>query len=189
VFAKKAFVQRFASVRFDGVLAATERDDLMRVLRSAGATVTSWNACGAHTYATATLGPGATAESVGSSARAHVVSPPLAILRIAPDAPRTLAALEHALGGVGRPAGITECRRIDAALVIECDPRVTGLATLVALVDVELAHAPGRTIEPLVGLDDETLVAFAAALLAEPDLDAARLIEPHVARAMAPVAG
>lgn len=185
MFAKKAFVERSASVRFDGVLASNERDDAARALASCGATVTSWNTCGQRTYATVALDDAASVEEAAARLTARIDSPPLAILRITPDVPRLLPALERALGGPGRPVGVRECSRVDASLVIECDVRVTSLSMLVALVDCELAHAPGRTIEPLVGLDDETLVAFAAVALREPELDARRLIEPHLARAIA----
>ncbi|GAC1309861.1 MAG: hypothetical protein NVSMB21_16990 [Vulcanimicrobiaceae bacterium] len=190
MFAKKAFVQRFASVRFDGVLVPAERDVVTRAVASCGATATSWAACGSRTYATLSLSPACDVPAIeraiasGRSA-VRVDAPPLVVLRVAPSAPRLLGSLGEALGGPGRPAGVRDARRVDDALVVECDPRVTPLATLVALIDVELASAPGRSIDPLVPLDDETLVAFAAALLCEPDLDCRRLIEPHLARVSA----
>ncbi len=183
--AKKAFVQRFASVRFDGALAERERDEATRSLGSAGATVTSWTRCGTRSYATVSLASDVTTATLAELTCAQVVSPPLLVVRVVPDAPRALPALERALAGPGRPAGVRDVRRVDASLVVECDGRVTALATLVALIDVELATAPGRTIEPLIGLDDETLVAFAGVLLAEPALDRARLIETHVAAMLA----
>jgi len=185
VVAKEAFVQRFASVRFDGVLAASERDEATRALVSAGATVTSWNACGARTYATAALGSDVATATLSALIGADVVSPPLLVLRVVPDAARALAGLEAALGGAGRPAGIRDARRVAAAVVVECDAARTPLATLVALIDTELAFAPGRTLEPLVGIDDATLVAFAGAALAEPDLDENCLIETHLAAFLA----
>ncbi|GAC1304433.1 MAG: hypothetical protein NVSMB19_15280 [Vulcanimicrobiaceae bacterium] len=185
MLAKKAFVKRFASVRFDGVLDVSQRADATRALRSAGATVTSWNGCGDRTYATLTLAGDEPGTALPLLPRAEIVTPPLLVVRIVPEAPRTLGALERALGGAGRPAGIRDVRLVDGAVVVECDAALTTLATLVALVDVELATAPGRTIEPLVGLDDDALVAFAGAMLAEPGLDASRLIEPHRDRALA----
>ena len=103
--------------------------------------------------------------------------PPLAVLRVAPDAPRRLAALSEALGGPGRPAGVCELRAEASALVVEIDARRTPLALVLALIDAELENAPGRTIEPLVILDDGALAAFAGDLLGEPSLDASRLIE------------
>lgn len=195
--AKKAFVKRFASVRFDGVLASSERDDATRALASAGATVTSWNVCGERTYATVSVStePAKASRSADIATAmlairvpGSMVSPPLLILRITPDAARALPVLERALGGVGRPAGIIDACCVDGALVIECDTRRTSLATLVALVDTELATAPGRTIEPLVGLDDETLVAFARTALCEPELDTERLIETHLVRVLSSAA-
>lgn len=176
-------MQRFASVRFDGVLAPSERDAATRAIVSAGATVTSWNACEARTYATVSLAGDVSA--LRDAVDGIVDEPPLLVVRVTPTAPRFVAALAHALGGSGRPAGVVAAHRSASDVVVECDPRVTSLATLVALVDCELVTAPGRRIEPLVGIDDATLVAFAAVVLGEPDLEPSRLLEPHLADALA----
>jgi len=167
------------------VLAQSERDDATRAVVSAGATVTSWNVAGARTYATVSLGANVAPATLAALLRAEVVSPPLLILRVTPDASRALPGLERALSGPGRPIGVRDVRLLADAIVVECNANVTPLTLLVALIDIELASTSGRTIEPLIGLDDETLVAFARALLCEPELDSQRLIETHLADAIA----
>ncbi len=97
-------------------------------------------------------------------------------LEITPREAELLPALERALGGPGRPAGIREAAAGQGGLVLECD-REVSLRLVLDLIDLELAPSPGRTIAPLLPLSDACLTAFAAATLGVPDLDANRLIE------------
>ncbi|MDQ2857977.1 MAG: hypothetical protein M3R53_04910 [Candidatus Eremiobacteraeota bacterium] len=173
-------MKRSASIRFDHVLAAGEREIAARTLRSAGATVTSWNDAGQRSYAALSVEPAASLVPLPAGGDGRIDEPPLVVLRITPAAPERLAALAGALGGAGRPHGVTSCRLDGAALIVELRAQTTPLAFIVALVDVELAPSPGRRIEPLLPLDDVTLTAFARDVLAEPDLDANRLIETHL---------
>ncbi len=172
-------MNRFASVRYDGVLDEQERNEASRSLRSAGVRATSWTTGAGRTYASVTFSD-EPALRAAAGAMARVDVPPLAVLRIAPDAPRRLAALSDALGGPGRPVGVCELRAEAAALVVEIDASRTPLALVLAVIDAELQSAPGRTIEPLVILDDAALAAFAGDLLGEPSLDASRLIETYL---------
>ena len=172
-------MKRFASVRYDGVLAPGERQAEARTLASSGAEVTSWSAAGGRTYAGIVFGPEAPIATA-PPALGRIDVPALVALRVLPDAPRALDALEAAFGGAGRLAGVIDARRDGDALVIECDAARTPFDLVIAAIDVELAHAPGRRIEPLLPLDDATLTAFAAAVLGEPDLQPTRLIETHL---------
>jgi hypothetical protein len=172
-------VKRFAGVRYHGVLDETGRNAATRSLRSAGAEPTSWTSGAGYTYASVLLGSECDVERIVAEG-GRVDCPPLVVLRIRPDAGRRLAALESALGGPGRPAGVLEARPDGGALIVEFDARRTPLDVVVALVDAELASAPGRTIEPLVTLDDRTLTGFASSLLNETALDPSRLIETHL---------
>jgi hypothetical protein len=171
-------LQRFTSVRFERALADGERDDIARLLSSVGATVTSWSVLPAfgRSYALAARGP---AAGLPSMPGARVDEPPIVPLEIVPLHAGRLPALEVALGGRGRPAGVRECVRSGNSLLVELDESVTPLSFVVALVDVELEAAPGRRIVPLLGLGDESLADFASAMLREPDLDASRLIETY----------
>ena len=181
-------MKRSASIRFDDVLAAGEREIAARTLRSAGATVTSWNDAAGHSYAALSIEPEASLVPRPVGLAGRIDEPPLVILRITPAAPARLAALSGALGGEGRPRGVADCRSEGAALIVELDPQTTSLAFVVALIDVELAPWPGRRIEPLLPLGDATLAAFARDVLGEPDLDPGRLIETHLDRLLATLA-
>lgn len=160
-------MKRFASVRFDGVLGPNERDEATRSYISDGATVTSWKATGTRTYVTFEVGPA-------------LAIPALAVLRVTPNARRRLPALHSALGGAGAPAAVYAAYLDGDAVVVEFDPRRTSLSLVVATIDAELRAAPGRTIEPLVPIDDDTLCAFAGDVLGEPLLDVSRLIETYL---------
>ncbi len=173
-------MKQFASVRFADVLAASERAAATRTLRSAGATVTSWNEAAGRTYARLALSaPGACERTSAAFPEAHVSAPPLVVLRVTPDLPRRLPAIAHALAGAGRPAGVVASATEADAYVVEIDVRTTSLATIVTLVDLETGER-ARRIEPILPLEDETLAAFAAAILGEPSLDATRILEPYV---------
>ena len=170
-------MKRFASLRYDGVLAPRERDETTRSLASAGIAVTSWNAASGRTYARVTL-PASLSSATELPGR--IDEPPLVVLRVIPDAPPGLALVHDALAGPGRPLGVVDARLDDDTLVVELDASRTPLALLVAVVDIALGAAAKRRIEPLLPLDDATLSAFAGALLGEPDLDSSRLIETHL---------
>lgn len=168
---------------------------MTRALASVGAAATSWKTCGDRTYATLAIDvePHARTQAAvdfeslanlaadACGANARLAELPYLVVRIVPDAPRVLPALAAALGGPGRPAGVRDVLALGDAIVVECDGALTSLATLVALVDCELASAPGRTIEPLVAFDDATLSAFVGHVLREPELEPGRLIETHLA--------
>jgi hypothetical protein len=166
-------------VTYDSVLAADERDSASRELASAGATVTSWNAAAGRTYAAIVCAPDA---SLGAEETPGVrfSEPPLAVVRVEPDAARNVGTLHGAFSGPGRLNGVLDARIDGSAVVIEVDTAVTPLALVVAAIDAELSSSPGRRIVPLLPLDDATLVALAGALLCEPDLTVSRLIETHL---------
>jgi hypothetical protein len=69
---------------------------------------------------------------------------------------------------------------LEGGFVLEVDPRTTPLRLIVDLVDVELERRPGRTITPLVALDDDALAGLAAAVLATPEIDRSRVLETYV---------
>jgi hypothetical protein len=101
------------------------------------------------------------------------------VLEIAARDARRHAGLATALGGPAGLAGVVEARAFPGGVLVELDPRVTPLAVLVDLVDVELGADRGRTIVPLLGLDDETLARFAGAILGA-DIDRSRIVETYV---------
>lgn len=171
-------MKRFASITFDAVVAESERDVAVHSLASAGALVTSWTAAGDRTYAL--VARHAAGDLPASTSHVRIDEPPLVVLRITPSDTAAVGALERAFAGPGRPRGVVHAARERAAIVVALAPRVTPLSLCVAFVDTVLATGRGRTIEPLLPLDDTTLVEFAGALLGEPQLDASHLIETHL---------
>ncbi len=172
---------RIAGVRFSGVLVECEREDVLRVVGSAGATPTSWGVAANRTFASLALTPSADTGAVAALLPNAVVSDPArAVLRIVPDDASEVARLEDALAGPGGFAGVAFAATESNALVIEVDVHVTPLSNILAVVDLETG-AHRRRIEPILPLDDATLAALAGALLHEPDLnDASRVIETHL---------
>jgi hypothetical protein len=166
-------------VTYDSVLAADERDSASRELASAGATATSWNVAAGRTYAALACDPDASLEAT-TSPGIRFYEPSLVALRVEPDAARSVPALYEAFSGPGRLAGVLDARVDGPAVVIEIDASRTSLALVVAAIDAELSSSPGRRIASLLPFDDATLVAFAGALLSEPDLAVSRLIETHL---------
>lgn len=182
-------MKRYASVRFGDALDRQERESATRALRSAGATATSWKTTAARTYAGLEVDREADFKRLGDRLagerlderlpNARLDVPPLGVLRVRPVHAHLLARLSDALGGAGRPSGIIELVSDGDAVVVEFQPQRTPLHLVIALIDGELATAPGRTIEPLVPFDDATLAAFAGGMLAIADLDASRIVETH----------
>ncbi len=172
---------RLATLSFDGEMDRTRRHEVARGLGSAGAEVTSWGAARSlpRTYAALRLKDDANLEALAQEFGARAVDAPLVVVEITPRDPSRLPALAEALGGSGRPAGVVAAARSESSLVVELDDAITPLRLILDVVDVELNGAPGRRIEPLLPLRDETLAAFAGATLAVGDLDAGRLIETY----------
>jgi hypothetical protein len=172
---------RTAGVRFSGVLVECEREDVARVVASAGATPTSWGVAADRTFASLALTPSADAGAVAALLPTAVVSDPArAVLRIVPEKASDVARLEVALAGPGGFAGVAFAATESTALVIEVNVHVTPLSDILAVIDLETG-AHRRRIETIVPLDDTTLAALAGAILREPDVnDASRLIETHL---------
>ncbi len=168
-----------ASVRFAGALAASERAVVTRTLRSAGATVTSWNDAGDRTYALLAIAPSATERTIAAAVPgASVAVPARAVLRVTPTAAR-MDAVADALTGAAAPRGIVASAREADAVIVEVDLEVTPLAAIVARVDVE-TRGDARRIDLVLPLADDALARFAGALLADPAIDASRMIETHL---------
>ena len=174
-------MKRFASVTFDGVLAACERDDCTRLVGSLGATVTSWNASTYRTYASVELASGADIAAIAHGANARVDEPALVVLRVTPRFADRLRGLLDAFAGAGRPVGVRDARvDFDGAVAIEIDATQTAPLVTLALIDVETGGPALRRIEALVTFSDAMLAAFAGAALREPTLDASRIIETYL---------
>jgi hypothetical protein len=175
-------VNRSASVRIDGVLAEEERAAASQRMTSFGAHLSSVcpHASTGRTYGLLTFADGTeVAALAGALGDARLHEPPLAIVEIVPDQKRRLAALSHALGGPGRPAGVVDAQVTADSLLLEVDASKTPLSLILDIIDCELETAPGRRIVPLIPLNDEMLAALARDLINDPAFDSSRLIETY----------
>jgi hypothetical protein len=176
-------VYRSVSVRIDGILAVSEREAVSRAIAYPAGRLLSWSARPdiPRTYAMFVLPVGYDAVAIAGAlpAGARVHDPALVVLEIVAEQRRCSQALEHALCGAGRLSGIVDTVRTGSGMLVELDCARTPLSLLIDLIDVELAHAPGRAIVPLLPIDDTVLAAMARDLLGDPALDVSRLIETY----------
>jgi hypothetical protein len=173
---------RSVSVRIEGVLAAREREEISRTITSLGGRVVSLNVLpNSHrTYGLFALPGGYDASALARGVGAcRVDDPALVVLEIFPENRSFLDPLTHALGGAGRPIGITDATRTENGLLLELDAARTPLSLLIDLVDTELEYARGRRIVSLLPLDDAVLTSAARDLLGDPAIDVSRLIETY----------
>lgn len=172
------------SARFDWLPDDGERARFAAGLSSHGARLASWkpHPASGRTYALVDYDgdappPHAIAEH---QPPARIDNPPLCVLDIEPAARAACARIAAVLGGPGGPAGVREALVSGDSVLVEVEEWRTPLALVVDLIDLELAHdAPGRSIVPLFGIRDDVLAAFAAAVLATPEIDRSRLIETY----------
>lgn len=106
-------------------------------------------------------------------------------MAVYPSVPEALPALEHALAGDGRPAGVKAVRRAaDNSIVIEWDASRTRVRLLMAIIDSELHryHATRRT-QLLSELSLEQMTQIAADELQAPEIAPETVLEALLAKA------
>lgn len=96
---------------------------------------------------------------------------------VAPD-PAVRANLVAALGGPGAPAGIVSCFERDDVVTVRFDDDVTRTELVDDLITIETHFAATAENEPS---DDEEAAHLASVGLADPELDASRILERNLA--------
>jgi hypothetical protein len=91
--------------------------------------------------------------------------------------PAVRANLLAALAGPGAPAGIMACFERDDVVTIRFDDAVTRSELIDDLITIESHFVPAAETVPL---DDEEAAHLAAVGLADPELDASRILERHL---------
>jgi hypothetical protein len=91
--------------------------------------------------------------------------------------PAVRANLLAALAGPGAPAGIVSCFERDDLVTVSFDDEVTRPELIDDLITIESHFVPTAETEPL---DDEEAAHLAAVGLADPELDASRVLERHL---------
>jgi hypothetical protein len=100
-------------------------------------------------------------------------------LAIEPLPADALPHLQHALGGPGAPAGISESTVLGTNLIVEFRPDVTHADLIVRIIDVELRRFGGaRRTQLLTPLPMATMAAIAARGLHAPEIASDRILEP-----------
>lgn len=181
---KKGDVDTAAGLRFDVAIERAGAATTDRALVCVSATATSWkiHAESHRTYVRSSLtasGSGALQAVALAAAGARVSVPPIVALDVRPARAADAPLLARALAGPGGPAGVRDVAAYDGGLVVELDDAVTPLAVAIAFLDATLAGR-GRTVVPLLPLEDGTLAAFASGLLGDVALARDRIMETYV---------
>jgi hypothetical protein len=92
--------------------------------------------------------------------------------------PAVRANLVAALAGPGAPAGIVSCFEREDVVTVSFDDEVTRPELIDDLITIESHFVPASGTEPL---DDEEAAHLAAVGLADPELDASRILERKLA--------
>jgi hypothetical protein len=92
--------------------------------------------------------------------------------------PAVRANLLAALAGPGAPAGVVSCFERDDLVTVSFDDAVTQPELIDDLITIESHFVPPAVAEPL---DDEAAAHLASVGLADPELDASRILERHLA--------
>ncbi len=92
--------------------------------------------------------------------------------------PAVRANLVAALTGPGAPAGIVSCTERDDLVSIGFDDAITRAELIDDLITIETHFVPASDAGPLA---DEEAAHLASVGLGDPELDAARILERHLA--------
>jgi len=91
--------------------------------------------------------------------------------------PAIRANVIEALSGPGAPAGIVACFERDDVVSVRFDDAITPAELIDDLITIESHFVPGALNDD----DDACIARLAAVGLADPDLDASRILERHLA--------
>lgn len=83
-----------------------------------------------------------------------------------------------ALAGPGAPAGIMSCFERDDVVTVSFDDAITRTELIDDLITIETHFVPNAENDPF---DDEEAAHLASVGLADPELDASRILERHLA--------
>jgi hypothetical protein len=94
---------------------------------------------------------------------------------VTPDA-AVRANVIDALSGPGAPAGVVACFERDDIVSVRFDDEVTPAELIDDLITIESHFVP----QPGAALDDDEIARLAAVGLADPGIDASRILERHL---------
>ena len=172
------------SVRVAADDADTDRAAVERVARKFNAEITWFHAL---TFGRLYARIEGDAPGLGSALHALqcavVVDSELIALAVTPSTPEALPLLEDALGGPGRPSGVVGCDRVDDAVIVEWNPERTSAATILAIIDSELARLHASRHNSLISpLSLAALARVASEGLAASEIVPERILEVQLER-------
>jgi hypothetical protein len=94
--------------------------------------------------------------------------------------PAVRANLIAALAGPGAPAGVVSCFERDDCVTIRFDDAVTRSELIDDLITIESCFVPAPAGSEPHAMEDEEAAHLAAVGLADPELDASRVLERHL---------
>ncbi len=127
-------------------------------------------------------------DALRAATGATVYDATIIALAVTPTLPEALPALEDALAGTGRPAGIVFAEGRDGAICVAWDLAKTDAGIVMSAIDAELRRfAAARTVELLSPLPLAAMTAIVAEGLNAPEIAPDRVLEAliesrHVAR-------
>lgn len=167
------------TLRYRNVPSDAAADNVEAIARRHGGCVT-WqrNDGGFSSYALVEGAAESSAAELARVAGVSLVDGPVIALAVSPHSPEALPALENALAGPGAPLVVVRCERVNDALEIEWNPEPASAASVMAIVDLELARlACGRTTILLSPLPLEVWTRIAGEGLQAPEIAPDRVLE------------
>ena len=115
---------------------------------------------------------------VEASSACHAFDSAIIALAVCPSVPEALPKLQEALGGRGRPSGVSSCETIGTSVVVEWNLDETPARVVLELIDVELArYQSARKNQLLSPLPLAWWTQIAADGLSAPEIAPNRVLE------------
>jgi len=167
-------------VRFDGTIDETQRKKMAASLPPGASLKLAQSHAGSRRTYGLIEGPDSLepAEAEASFPQAHWYDGTIIALAIEPTPADALPAIEGALGGDGKPAGVLECSIAAGTAIVEFRPESTPPALILDLADVELRRFHGyRKVSLLNPLPTPVVAQIASAGLQAPEITPGRILE------------
>jgi len=116
-----------------------------------------------------------------AATQATIFERPLIALAVSPSVPEALPPLLHALGGPGRPDGVTGCYEYRGDVIVEWDLDRSALEVVLGLVDIEIDRFHARRVNALLTpLPPAWWTRIAASGLLAPEITPDRVLEEQL---------
>jgi hypothetical protein len=120
-------------------------------------------------------------DELREKTRAVVLDRPIVALLVVPSVEEAVPLLLQALGGDGRPSGVTLCEPCRDGVLIEWDLDETGLDVVMSLVDIEIDRFRAARVNALLApLPLSWWTRIAAEGLRAPEITADRVLEEQL---------